>query len=175
MYYKKITYLSENYPDPDPENLALKRDYIIPQYPTSAIYIEPSFDYVMIKTSEKMKSERGGSLYESTKRFWRAGEKISDYTYVVSVVNQIVQRVYIADTWFKFSDGGWENRWGFFGREAKGEEFDKLIGKRIPEKYRVPGNANPVLYKKWFADAAEFLEKILYLGDNNYGNTWFFF
>ena len=148
MYYKKIAYLSENYPDPDPENLSLKRDYIIPQHPSSAIYTEPPFDYVMINTSENMKNERGGSLYESTKRYWRAGEKISDYTYVVSVVDQIVQHVYIADTWFKFSDGEWAGRWGFFGREAKGIEFDKLIGKRIPEKYRVPGNANPVLYKK---------------------------
>ena len=36
---------------------------------------------------------------------------------------------------------------GLWGREAKGIEFDKLIGKRIPEKYRDPGNANPVLYK----------------------------
>ena len=64
------------------------------------------------------------------------------------MVDQIVQRVYIADTWFKFSDGEWRDRWGFFGREAKGEEFDRLIGKRIPEKYRVPGSASPVLYKK---------------------------
>ena len=125
-----------------------KKDYIISQYSNSAIYTEPTFDYVMIKTTEKMKNARGGSLYESTKRYWRAGEKISDYTYVLSVVDQIVQRVYIADTWFKFSDGQWAGRWGFFGREAKGEAFDKLIGKRIPEKYRVPGNASPVLYKK---------------------------
>lgn len=147
MYYQRIKYLSENFPDPDPENLSLKRDYIIPKYSNSAIYTEPLFDYVMIKTTEKMKNERGGSLYESTKRYWRAGEKISDYTYVVLVVEQIVQRVYIADVWFKFSDGKWAGRWGFFGREAKGEDFDKLIGKRIPEEYRIRGNANPVLYK----------------------------
>ena len=151
MYYdynKPIgKYLSENYPDPDPENLSLKRDYIIPQYPNSAIYTEPSFDYVMIKTTTKMMNERGGSLYASTRRFWRAGERISEYSYVVSVVDQVVQRVYIADTWYRFSDGRWAERWGFFGREAKGEEFQKLIGKRIPEEYRVRGNANPVLYK----------------------------
>lgn len=145
MYYKRVSYLSENFPDPDPENLSLKRDYIIPKYPNSAIYDEPLFDYVMIKTTERMQNERGGSLYESTKRYWRAGEKIADYTYVISVVDQIVQRVYVVDMWFKFSDGEWTERWGFFGREAKGEEFEKLIGKRIPEKYRVQ---NPILYKK---------------------------
>ena len=156
MYYTKpnsctptiYRYLSEDYPDPDIENLSAKKDCIIPRYPYTPIYNEPSFDYVMIKTSENMKNERGGSLYESTKRYWRAGEKISDYTYVVSVVDQIVQRVYIADTWHEFTDGEWAGRKGFFGREAKGEEFEKLIGKRIPEKYRVPGNASPVLYKK---------------------------
>ena len=147
MYYKRITYLSENHPDPDPENLLLKRDYIIPRYSDSEIYTEPSFDYVMIKTTTQMMCSRGGSLYLSTNRFWRAGERISDHAYVISVVDQIVQRIYIADTWFKFSDGEWSGRWGFFGREAKGAEFDALIGKRIPDEYRTRGNANPVLYK----------------------------
>ena len=150
MYYKRILYLSENHPDPDVEGLSLKRDYIIPRYANTPIYSEPSFDYVMIKTTENMMAKRGGSLYVSTNRFWHAGERISYYTYVVSVVDQIVQRVYIADTWFKLSDGNSAGRWGFFGREAKGEEFDRLIGKRIPEQYRVPGNASPVLYKKYF-------------------------
>lgn len=141
-------YLSENYPDPDPEGLLRKKDYIIPQYYNSVVYREPSFDYVMIKTTEKMMKERGGNLYRSTRRYWRAGERISRYKYVIAVADQIVQRVYIVDTWFKFSDGLWRGRWGFFGREAKGEEFQTLIGKRIPEDYRTRGNANPVLYKK---------------------------
>jgi len=151
MYYgcygTKARYLPEDHPDPDVENLLAKRDRIIPRYPHTDIYTEPSFDYVIVKTSEDVMRERGGSLYIATNRFWRAGEKISDYTYVVSVVDQIVQRVYIADAWYKFSDGRYAGRWGFFGREAKGEEFEKLIGKRIPETYRTRGNANPVLYK----------------------------
>ena len=148
MSYKRTLYLSENHSDPDPEGLLQKRDHVIPKYSYSAIYDEPSFDYVMVKTSENAMRERGGSLYIATNRFWRAGERISDYTYVVSVVDQIVQQVYIADTWFKFSDGKYAGRWGFFGREAYGAEFDSLIGKRIPEKYRAYGNASPVLYKK---------------------------
>ena len=147
MNYSRVIWLSENHPDPDVENLSSKKDFIIPQYPNMPTYSEPSFDYVMIKTTESMMIDRGGSLYDSTNRFWRAGERISNYTYVVSVVDQVVQRVYIADTWFKFSDGYWAGRWGFFGREAKGDEFETLIGKRIPEQYRTRGNANPVLYK----------------------------
>ena len=147
MYYSRVIYLPENYPDPDVENLSSKKDFIIPKYADMSIYSEPSFDYVMIKTTAKMMVDRGGSLYVSTNRFWRAGEKITEYTFVLSVVDQVVQRVYIADTWFKFSDGEWVGRWGFWGREAKGEEFETLIGKRIPEQYRIRGNANPVLYK----------------------------
>ena len=147
MYHSKFTYVSENYLDPDVENLSQKKDCIIPQCNHTMIYLEPSFDYVMIKTTKKMVSQRGGSLYEATKRFWRAGERISNYTFVVAVVDQIVQRVYIADNWVKFSDGVRAGRWGFFGREAKGKEYEKLIGQRIPEQYRIRGNANPVLYK----------------------------
>ena len=149
MYYHvNCRCLSEAYPDHIGAELLTRKDLIIPRQPDSDIYIEPKFDYVMLKTSENVMQERGGSLYMATNRFWYAGDRISRYTYVVSVVDQIVQRVYIADEWFKFSDGRYVGRWGFFGKEANGEKFDMLIGKRIPEKYRVPGNASPVLYKK---------------------------
>ena len=37
------------------------------------------------------------------------------------------------------------DRWGFEGREIHGQEIEKLIGKRIPEKYR---GQNPVQYKR---------------------------
>ena len=149
MYYHvNCRCLPEAYPDHTGAELLTRKDLIIPRQPDSDIYIEPKCDYVMVKTSENVMQERGGSLYMATNRFWYAGDRISRYTYVVSVVDQIVQRVYIADEWFKFSDGRYAGRWGFFGKVANGEEFDKLIGKRIPEKYRVPGNASPVLYKK---------------------------
>ena len=52
MSYKRTPYLSENHSDPDPEGLLQKRDHVIPKYSYSAIYDEPSFDYVMVKTSE---------------------------------------------------------------------------------------------------------------------------
>ena len=133
-----------------------KRDCII-KYDNinrAEIYKEPSFDYVIIKTTEEMMiNDRGGSLYEATRRYWRASDRITKYTYVISVVDQIVQRVYVAERWKLYMPGEdgcptTSRRWGFVGREASGEEIQKLIGKRIPEYYRTPGNANPVLYKK---------------------------
>ena len=124
-------YLSENYPDPDSENLLAKKDRIIPRYPCTTIYTEPSFNYVMIKTTAKMMNERGGSLYASTRRFWKAGERISEYSYVVSVVDQVVQRVYIADTWFRFSDGRWAERWGLILLNCRSDQSIFLLLKTL--------------------------------------------
>lgn len=144
----RFRYLPEAYPDPDEEGLLKKRDYLMARTPVTEIYDEPAFDYVMIKTTEGVLRERGGSLYLATNRFWRAGARIADYSYVVSVVDQVVQRVYRVDTWFRFADGRYEGRWGFFAKEAEGDEVRAMLGKRIPECYRMPGNANPVLYKR---------------------------
>ena len=54
MYYNKALYLSENYPDPDYENLLAKKDRTIPLYPYTTVYTEPSFDYVISKTTTKI-------------------------------------------------------------------------------------------------------------------------
>ena len=115
-----------------------------PISPPQNVYNEPEFDYVIIKTSDKWVNIRG-SLYEATRREWRAGERITQYTFVLSVINQIVQAVYIVDRWNWVPD---KKRWEFFGREATGPKFDELIGKTIPEKYRKPGMASPIVYKK---------------------------
>ena len=85
--------LPEDHPDSVGAELLVRKDRIIPRQPYSDIYTEPSFDYVIVKTSEKVMSERGGSLYIATNRFWYAEERISNYTFVISVVDQIFQRV----------------------------------------------------------------------------------
>ena len=106
------------------------------------IYSEPNFDYVIIKTTDKMVADRG-NLYEATRYKWLAGERIAQYSFVLSVIATYVKQIYIVDRWYKEGD-----RWAFEGREANGEEFKSLIGKRIPEKYRKKGMASPVVYKK---------------------------
>jgi hypothetical protein len=107
-----------------------------------AVYAEPNFDYVIIKTKHDMVL-RKGSLYEATRSKWHAGDKIAQYSFVLSVIDTVVQQVYVAERWQKSGD-----RWEFFGREATGEAYQCLIGKRIPEKYRKKGMASPVVYKK---------------------------
>ena len=106
------------------------------------IYDEPKFEYVIIKTRETTVMERG-SLYEATRYKWVASARITQYSFVLSVINGIVKQVYIVDRWSKCG-----SRWEFFGREAEGEEFESLIGKKIPQKYRKKGMASPVVYKK---------------------------
>ena len=106
------------------------------------VYEEPNFNYVIIKTKDSTVAKRG-SLYEATRYKWLAGNKITQYSFVISVIDTIVKEVYIVDKWEK-NDGRWE----FFGKEASGEAYQKLIGKRIPKKYRKKGMASPVVYKK---------------------------
>ena len=112
------------------------------------IYQEPKFDYVIIKTTKARVQERGGDIYQATRSAWRVGERITQYKYVVSVVEKVVQAVFVVDRWHKIEDGFDRGRYEFTGTYAHGEEFDDLIGKTIPQKYRVPGMASPVLYKK---------------------------
>ncbi len=114
----------------------------------SNIYEEPDFDYVIIKTTYDKVRECGGNLYEATRYAWRAGERIKQYKYVLSVINKVVQAVYVVDNWHMVESGEAKGRYEFFGSEATGSNFDNLIGKTIPAKYRVMGMASPIVYKK---------------------------
>ncbi len=110
------------------------------------VYQEPDFDYVIIKTRSKRISGRG-SLYEATRYAWKVGERIKDYKYVLSVVNKVVQAIYVVENWHMIESGKDKGRYEFFGYEAVGSIFDCIIGKKIPEKYRKNGMASPLLYK----------------------------
>ena len=111
------------------------------------IYEEPEFDYVIIKTTTSKIRECGGSVYEATRRAWKFGERIKQYKYVLSVVNKVVQAVYVVDDWRVIESGEAQGRYEFFGSEATGPNFNNLIGKTIPAKYRVKGMASPFMYK----------------------------
>lgn len=112
------------------------------------IYEEPNFDYVIIKTKPDKIRECGNNLYEATRYAWKVGKRIKQYKYVLSVVNKVVQEVFVVDRWSIVDSGEAQGRYEFFGSKAIGSNFDFLIGKTIPEKYRVKGLASPVVYKK---------------------------
>ena len=111
----------------------------------AVIYDEPEENYIIIKTSNAAKLERG-SLYEATRKWWRANiEKAQKIPYVLSVINGRVEEVFEPDPekWLQKDD-----RISFEGKATQNSHMRALIGCRIPEKYRVKGASNPFLYKK---------------------------
>lgn len=111
------------------------------------VYTEPTEKYIIIKTTPQAVNING-SLYEATRRAWCASlKRASKYKYVLSVIYGIVREVYEVDTdgWYQESE---TTRIAFKGKEAMDSNpLRQLIGKRIPEKYRKKGSANPFLYK----------------------------
>ena len=86
-----------------------------------------------------------GSLYEATRKAWRADlSKAKKYKYVLSVVYGIVREVYEVRSWGQYNNTA---RIAFEGKETN-DPISSLKGKRIPAVYRKKGASNPFLYKK---------------------------
>ena len=114
-----------------------------------SVYAEPEgIDYIIIKVKESViNGERGGSLYETTRKAWRARlESAMPYKYVLSVVGGIVQEVYHVSRWYTCPTDA--SRIEFEGEVAEFKIRNLFVGKMIPECYRVKGLASPFLYKK---------------------------
>jgi hypothetical protein len=111
------------------------------------IYDEPEgLDYVIIKTSNNA-IQINGSLYEATRRAWRAKlERAQNMKFVLSVIGGIVREVYEVDEWYISPES--ENRIEFNGKPACDEISNLFRGKMIPECYRKKGMSSPFLYKR---------------------------
>ena len=117
--------------------------------PDPSVYVEPDFDYIIIKTTEKRIAYCNGSLYEATRFAWSLNvERARQYPYVFSVVNKIVRAVYKVHSWKLVTSGELAGRYEFFGEEAAPEISKQFVGKMIPDYYRVAGNASPIQYKR---------------------------
>lgn len=113
------------------------------------VYAEPEgVDYIIIKVKESViNGDRGGNLYETTRRAWRAKlETAMPYRYVLSVVGGVVQEVYKVSRWYTSSE--YAPRIEFEGTVAEFDIRNLFVGKMIPECYRQKGLASPFLYKK---------------------------
>ena len=106
-------------------------------------YTEPDEKYIIIKTTPGAIMSNG-SLYEATRKAWRADlSKARKYKYVLSVIYGIVREVYEVSNWEQFNT----TRIAFVGKETN-DSISSLKGKRIPATYRKKGASNPFLYKK---------------------------
>ncbi len=113
------------------------------------VYDEPEgIDYIIIKVKESViNGERGGNLYEATRKSWHAKlESAMPYKYVLSVVGGIVQEVYHVSRWYTSPTEA--PRIEFEGGVAEFNVRNLFVGKMIPECYRQKGLASPFLYKK---------------------------
>lgn len=111
------------------------------------IYEEPDdVDYVIIKTTNAVVHAAQGSLYEATRRAWRANlNKVKKVKVVLSVVGGIVREVYEVHEWYRSAEA--DNRVEFIGKPANDKIANLFRGKMIPEYYRKKGMASPLLYK----------------------------
>ena len=110
------------------------------------IYLEPKFEYVIIKINEDYIKERG-SIYEATRRAWKAKlENAMQYKYVLSVNKGVVLEVFEVEQWQECAAE--PGRIEFVGHVASGSMANQVKGKMIPEYYRTKGLASPFLYKR---------------------------
>lgn len=95
--------------------------------------------------------------YQATQCMWKINPyRAKQYNLVLGHARGIVRGAYRPDEWlpattenFSFEDHDIEGRWGFIGREAETPVWNRYVGKRVPEKYRRKGAANPIRFCDW--------------------------
>lgn len=96
---------------------------------------------IIIKVKQEVIDEKG--LYDAVRIAWKiSGENACKADYIIAVNNSIVKEVYKNIEWEQIETG----RWQFTAWVADDDIREKYIYKRIPQKYRVKGMANPCLY-----------------------------
>lgn len=93
------------------------------------------------------------SLYEATRRAWKLSKSNAEEAEVIlATVKGLIVAAFIADEWLNATAENFPGiedmpgRIGFVGREAPEEIVKLYVGKRVPNKYRKRGAANPVRY-----------------------------
>jgi uncharacterized protein len=71
---------------------------------------------------------------------------------ILATVRGMIRGAYIADAWKEATTENFpgrptlEGRYGFIGHEAPGEMQAAYLNKRVPDRYRRRGSANPIRY-----------------------------
>ena len=94
-------------------------------------------------------------LYEATRYAWRIDKSRAEQAEVIlaTYIGEI-KAAFIADEWLETTTENFPDkvpvpvpgRFGFIGREASSDIQELYVGKRIPDKYRKYGAANPIQY-----------------------------
>jgi hypothetical protein len=123
---------------------------IVQQYCAEPAVFPPRFRALLISVN---RSAAEKSLYEATRYAWKLNRSRAQQAQVILATRQgLIVDAFVADTWLEATAvnfPGHEDaagRIGFIGREAPSDIRESYVGKRVPDKYRKPGAANPVKY-----------------------------
>ena len=100
------------------------------------------------------KSVSHKSIYDATCYAWKVDKnKVNRADYVLSVKQGIIVGAFVADEWKVASKDNFPEffedrpkRYAFVGHEADDEIIKLYLRKRVPNKYRKKGAANPIKY-----------------------------
>lgn len=116
---------------------------------------EPKHPLLLISIGRSY-SEEGKSVYDAVRYAWKLNrEKAERAEFVLAHVQGLVKGVFKPVQWMKatrmnFPDPVFTNpepaRWGFEGVEADERIRKEYVGKRVPDKFRAKGAANPIRY-----------------------------
>jgi hypothetical protein len=92
-------------------------------------------------------------LYEATRYAWKVSKsKAKKAEVILATVRGLIVGAFVAHDWLEATAANFPGhedapgRLGFVGKEAPLEIGNLYVGKRVPDKYRKPGAANPIKY-----------------------------
>jgi hypothetical protein len=93
------------------------------------------------------------SLYEATRYAWKISKPKAEQAEIILATQQgLIVGAFIADRWLDATAANFpgredvRGRLGFEGREAAADIVELYVNKRVPDKYRKRGAANPIRY-----------------------------
>ncbi|MCH8184987.1 MAG: hypothetical protein IH862_02655 [Chloroflexi bacterium] len=93
------------------------------------------------------------SLYEATRYAWKVSKFEAEQAEVILATRQgLIVGAFIADDWIDATASNFPGhddapgRLGFVGHEAPADVKNLYLGRRVPDKYRKRGAANPIRY-----------------------------
>jgi predicted type IV restriction endonuclease len=133
----------------------VQQESILNNSPNSNQITEFNERCIIIKIQQKRVLQNNGDIYKTVRSCWRNSiSKAEQADYVLAVIEGIVKEVYKPTEWYYPNDEciscDSENkpcgRIAFHGNLANNDVRNNYINKYIPNEYRKPGMASPVLF-----------------------------
>lgn len=114
---------------------------------------EASFKHKIILINIARSADDAKPLYEAVRYAWKIDKsKAEQAEYVLATKRGLIVGAFVAQQWLKADEDNFPDRdpapgrLGFKGKEAPADIENLYVGKRVPDKYRKRGAANPVKY-----------------------------